>query len=165
MKKLTLLIILGFSVAAFAQFKKTGFPTENVMDGIVAQNSSGPLFGFLNSNNFDMHQSVSMSYSSFGSQGLAMAVYTNSLLYRFSDNLNVQADISVVNSPYSTLGRNFQNSLNGIYLSNASINYRPWKDVFISFQYSSLPYNYYSPYNNFYNGFNNHFNNEPFFGK
>ncbi len=165
MKKIALLIILGFSVAAFAQFKKTGLQTENVMDGILAKNSSGPLFGLLNSSNFDMHQSVSMSYSSFGSDGLAMAVYTNSLLYRFNDKLNVQAAISVVNSPYSTLGRNFQNSLNGIYLSNASINYRPWKDVFITLQYSNLPYNYYSPYDNYYNGFNDHFSKEPLFGK
>ena len=164
MKKLVILFVFGFSIAAFAQFKDSGFPTENVMDGIVAQNSTGPLFGLINPGNFEMHQSVSMSYSSFGSQALAMGVYTNSLLYRFNDKLNVSADISIVNSPYSTLGRNFQNSLNGIYLSNASINYRPWKDVFISLQYSRLP-GYYSPYGNYYNDFNNHYHNDPFFGK
>jgi hypothetical protein len=100
-----------------------------------------------------------MSYSAFGSNGIALGVYTNSMLYNFTDNLNIQADISLVNSPYSTLGQDFQNNLNGIYLSRAAVNYKPWKDVFISLQYRQLPY-YYSPYSGYYGNsmFNRYYN-------
>jgi hypothetical protein len=145
MKKLVLILRLGIYSSVFAQYKDPGFPTENVKDGIIDNSySSGNLFGFLNSENFQMNHQFSMSYSSFGGNGIALGVYTNSMLYSFAENLNVQADVSFVNSPYSTLGQDFQNSLNGIYLSRAAVNYQPWKDVSISLQYRQLPYH--SPY-------------------
>jgi len=145
MKKLLAVFVLAFSISGFAQFKDSGFPTSDIRDGILAKPSSS-LFGFLSSPNFHMNQSYSLSYSTFGNQGLALGVYTNSMSYDFSKNLNVQLEASIVQSPYSTLGSDFQKSINGIYLSRAAVNYRPWKDVSISFQYSRLPYNYYSPY-------------------
>jgi hypothetical protein len=151
MKKLILILILGIYAGAFAQFKDPGFPNESIKDGVIDPSySSGNLFGFLNSENFHMNHQFSMSYSSFGNKGVALGVYTNSMLYNFSDNLNVQTDISFVNSPYSTLGQDFQNNLNGIYLSRAAINYKPWKDVAVSLQYSQLPY--YNPYSRYYGG-------------
>lgn len=151
MKKLVLMLFLGFYTGVFAQYKDPGFPTETVKDGIIDHSySSGNLFGFLNSENFHMNHEFSLSYSAFGSQGLALSIYTNSILYNITDNLDVQTDISFVNSPYSTLGQDFQNSLNGIYLSRAAVNYKPWKDVSISLQYRNLPYSYYNP---FYSGF------------
>ncbi len=167
MKKLLVVFVLAFSISGFAQFKDSGFPTTDVKDGILAKPSSS-LFGFLSSPNFHMNQSYSMSYSTFAGQGLALGVYTNSMSYDFSKNLNVQLDASIVQSPYSTLGSDFQKSINGVYLSRAAVNYRPWKDVSISFQYSRLPYNYYSPYSysgfgyGFYNGFSA---GDPFMGR
>lgn len=150
MKKLILILFLGIYSGALAQYKDPGFPTENVKDGIIDPDySTGNLLGFFNTENFHMNHQFSMSYSSFGNQGLALGVYTNSMLYNFSDNLNIQADISLVNSPYSTLGQDFQNNLNGIYLSRAAVNYKPWKDVSVSLQYRQLPY-YYSPYSGYY---------------
>lgn len=158
MKTLVLILILGIYAGIFAQHKDPGFPTESVKDGIIDPTySSGNLLGFLNSENFHMNHQFSMSYSSFGSNGIALGVYTNSMLYNFADNLNVQADISLVNSPYSTLGQDFQNSLNGIYLSRAAVNYKPWKDVAISLQYRQLPY--YSPFSYYGNSmFNRDYN-------
>ena len=160
MKKLVLLLILGIYAGVYAQYKDPGFPTESVKDGIIDPSySSGNLLGFLNSENFHMRHQLSMSYSAFGSNGIALGVYTNSMLYNFTDNLNIQADISLVNSPYSTLGQDFQNNLNGIYLSRAAVNYKPWKDVSISLQYRQLPY-YYSPYSGYYGNsmFNRYYN-------
>jgi len=160
MKKILIALVLFLAGTAFSQYKDPPFPTANIKDGIINTNSSS-LFGFLNSDNFSMNQSISMSYSSFGNEGLAMGVYTNSMAYKFSNKLNVQADVSVVNSPYSSFGQKFQNNLNGIYLSKAAINYKPWDDVYITFQYRNVPNNYYSPYgygyygNSFYNGFDN----------
>jgi len=146
-------LILSFiSITAYSQFRDSGFPDTSVKDGIV--NNSGPsLFGFLGSDNFQMHHTYSLSYSSFGNNGLALGVYTNSMLYRFSDNLNVQADISVMHSPYSSFGKEFQNSLTGIYLSRAALNYSPWKDFQINIQYRNSPA-YYPGYYNGYNYYN-----------
>ena len=71
------------------------------------------------------------------------------------DNLNVQLDVSVVHSPYSTLGDTFQKNLSGIYISNAAVNYRPWKDFSVHLQYRNIPYGYgyYNPYFNYYSPF------------
>ena len=163
MKKLLLFILLGFSVSAFAQFKGSGFPTENVKDGIISHQTNSSLFGFINPNNFSMKQSYSMSYSTFGGQGMALGVYTNSMMYKFNKNLNVQLDASFIHSPYNTLGSDFQKNINGFYISRAAVNYRPWKDVYISLQYRNVPASYYSGYYGGYSGYNNgFFGGDPF---
>ncbi len=167
MKKLIMAFFLVLSITAFAQFKGSGFPTSDVRDGIVAQPSSS-LFGFINPQNFKMSQSYSMSYSSFGSQGLALGVYTNDMAYKFNDQLNVELAASVVQAPYSTLGSQFNKSINGVYIDRAAINYKPWKNFSVSLQYSNLPYDgygYYSPYSfmggyGLYNGLES-----PYFGR
>lgn len=167
MRKYVLVMILGFCGVIFGQYKDPGFPTESVKDGIIdPAYSSGNLFGFLNSENFHMKHQFSMSYSAFGNHGVALGIYTNSMMYNFTDNLNVQTDISFVNSPYSTLGKDYQNSLNGIYLSRAAVNYKPWKDVAITLQYRRIPYNYYYPYSGYYGGslFNRYNAYDPFLG-
>ncbi len=157
MKKLLMIFVLGLTISTFAQYKNPGFPTETVKDGIISQNSNN-LFGFINPNNFFMKQSYSLSYSTFGSQGLAMGVYTNSMMYKFSNDFNVQLDASFIHSPYNTLGKNFTNSINGFYISKAALNYRPWKDVSISVQYRNVPMSFYQGYyGGYYNGFNNGF--------
>jgi hypothetical protein len=155
MKKLVLMLFLGFYTAVFAQYKDPGFPTTTVEDGILnhSNSSDNNIFGFLNSDNFEMHHQFDLSYSAFGNQGLALSIYTNSMLYNFSDNLNVQTDISFVNSPYTTLSKDFQNNLNGIYLTKAALNYRPWKNFDISVEYNRIP-NGLSPYSFYGSSFN-----------
>lgn len=149
MKKYLLTAILLFSISVNAQFKDPAFPTESPKDGII-NNSSNSLFGFLSSDNFSMHHSFGISYSAFAGQGLSLATYTNSMMYKFTDNMNVQLDASFISSPYSTLGKDFQNSLQGVYISRAAFNYKPWEDVSISLQYRNLPYLYNNNYNGYY---------------
>lgn len=162
MKKLLFVIIVLFAAVNYAQFKDPAFPTSNIKDGIVDY-SSGSLFGFLNSENFSMRHSIGMSYSSFAGQGIALGTYTNSMMYRFSEDLNVQFDASIVHSPYSTLGKEFQNDLSGIYISRAALNYRPWKDFSIHFQYNQYPGSYYyNPFSGYYNR-GSYANYDPFY--
>ena len=71
MKNMMFLFFVIFSMSSYAQFKEPAFPNERIRDGIIDQ-SSGSLFGFLNSDNFMMRHSFNMSYSSFGNQGLAL---------------------------------------------------------------------------------------------
>lgn len=159
MKRLFVLILVLMIGTAFSQYRPKGLSTEHVSDGIINQNQGTPLLGFLNSPNFQMHHSYDVSYTSFGGNSLALTTYTNSMFYRFAENLNVQVDASVVYSPYSTLGKSFENNINGIYLSRAAINYQPWKDVFISVEYRSLPVTYYSPFSGYRNSFFNRYDN------
>jgi hypothetical protein len=153
MKKMFVLIFAVMLGTGYSQYRETGLSTQHISDGIVNQNQGTALLGFLNSSNFQMHHSYDVSYTTAGSNSLALTTYTNSMFYQFSKNLNVQLDASVVYSPYSSLGKNFQNNINGIYLSRAAINYQPWKDVFISVQYRNLPVTYYSPFSGYRSGF------------
>lgn len=156
MKKLTFIIFLLLSVSIFGQYKETGLQTTSVKDGIT-NNSPNYLFGFLNTNDFTMRHSFSMQYSAFGNQGVALGTYTNSMFYRLMNNMNVQVDVSLVHSPYSTFGEAFQKDISGLYISNAAINYYPWKDFSIHVQYRNLPYGsgYYSPFYGMYSPFVN----------
>ncbi len=163
MKKMMILFAAIISLNVYAQFKEPGFPTESIRDGIIDQ-SSGSLFGFLNSDSFMMRHSFNMSYSAFGNQGLALGVYTNSMMLKLADNMNFQVDASIVQSPYSTFGREFQDQLSGIYITKAAFNFKPWDDVFISIQYRNLPMSYhYSDYGFYSNRFYSPFFQEGFF--
>src|SRR3972149_11139900 len=108
MKKMMILSAVILSLNSFAQYKNSGLPSSSIRDGIVNQNT-GSLFGFLNSDNFTMRHSFNMSYSAFGNQGLALGVYTNSMMLKLAEDMNFQVDASIVQSPYSTFGREFQN--------------------------------------------------------
>ena len=162
MKKHLLVFVIIISSVVNAQFKEPVFPTETPKDGIT-DNSSGSLLGFLSNENFSMHHSVGVSYSSIGGYGTSLATYTNSMMYKFSDKMNVQLDASFITSPYSSFGKEFQNSLQGVYISRAAFNYKPWDDVSISFQYRSMPNYYYSPFNR-YNGYYGNSFYDGFFG-
>ncbi len=151
MKKILFVLFVLASVSINAQFKDPVFETEKPKDGII-NNNSNSLFGFINPENFSMHHSFGLSYSAFAGQGMSLATYTNSMMYKFSDKMNVQVDASLVTSPYSTLDKDFQNSIQGIYISRASFNYKPWDDVSISVQYRNMPNYFFDPFNR-YNGF------------
>jgi len=155
MKKLTFILIILISSITFAQFKGEENKPLNIKNSILSDNPSSSLFSFINPENFSMSQSVGLSYSSFGNNGVALGVYTNHMAYKFNDKLNVQLDASLVNSPYNTLGDSFKKSINGIYLDRAQINYHPSKDFNISLMYSNTPLNY---YNNFGYGFGRYSN-------
>ena len=154
MKKLVLLLLITVAVSAFGQFRDDGLNKPSVKEGITTE-TSNYMFGFLNSDNFQMRHSFSMSYTSFGGNGISLGTYTNSMYYKLLNNLNMQMDVSMVYSPYSSFGKNFQNDINGIYISRAAVNYTPFKDMHISIQYRNLPYSgyYYNPYFGIYDGF------------
>jgi hypothetical protein len=149
-KLITFLLFFSFFFIAEAQFKEELNNKTSIREGFLSKDLSSNIFGFIDPSKFSMNHSVSMSYSAFAGQGVAMGVYTNSMRYDFNSNLNVQVDASIVNSPYNTLGDGFKNSINGIYLSRAAINYKPSENTAISIQFRQGPgayYNsYYSPY-------------------
>jgi hypothetical protein len=146
MKKIFFLMMIVFSVSSFGQYKDQLDKPANIKNGIV-NNTSSSFLGLFNPDNFKMSHTFDISFQSLGNFGnLALTTYTNSMFYKFNDQLNVQADISLVNSPYNSFGNEFSKQLNGIYLSRAQITYKPSENLNIIFQYRSIPGGYYSGY-------------------
>lgn len=145
MKKLSLLFLILFSFSANAQFKDQTNKPLDVTSGIVKDYSSS-LFSFFNPDNFKMRHTFDVSYQTSGFGNIALTTYTNSMFYKFNDQLNIEADVSLVNSPYNTFDKSFSQQLNGIYLSRAQLNYKPADNMTIILQYRNMPFNYYNSY-------------------
>ncbi|HYM21115.1 MAG TPA: hypothetical protein VEW28_08950 [Candidatus Kapabacteria bacterium] len=101
---------------------------------------------------FSSHQTYSFSMISGGGGSVGLGMFTNTFGYRASDNLMIRADVSAVYSPFSSFGSAYQKSLNGIYLTNASLDWRVGDNTFVRVSYSASPYypfsnnSYYDPF-------------------
>lgn len=146
MKRIILMLVMFAVITAFAsaQFKEQVESKPDVYQSII-QGGQRSYFGFFNPANLFMRHTFSVSYLSVGGKGIMINSYTNSIFYRFSDNLNLQADISFVNSPFGSLGRGLSNSINGIYINRVELNYRPLNNLLINIQYRQIPF-FYQPY-------------------
>lgn len=125
-----------FSSLSYAQYKDIPYETK------VKLKSNNLIFGFINPKNFSLNHSFNLSYQTFGNTSYSITSYTGTLSYKVLDNLNVSADVTMQYSPFADLGssnavlnKDFQNSLNGVYLSRVSLNYKPMKNMFINIQY------------------------------
>ena len=150
MKRVLVAALLALNLPALAQFKPDSDPAPNVSESLVhPAPGMGSLFGFLNSDNFHMNHSVSMSYQSFNGGGLSLASYTNSMSYKIADPLQAHLDLTFQGSPFgNSLGLQ-STDLTKFFISNASLSYRPADNMFIDLRYSQIPaygYGYgYSP--------------------
>jgi hypothetical protein len=160
MKKMVIVLSL-FSVmvcitTASAQFKSTIDPRPSVTESILRTGDGNFLSGLFDPSKFNMQHSFSLSYASFAGQGMSLGVYTNSMQYKFSDQLDVRTDISLMTSPFNSLGKDAQSSLNGLYLNRAELNYRPWKNTLFQVSYRQIPASswLYSGYGYGYGGLN-----------
>ncbi|MBN2570684.1 MAG: hypothetical protein JXA68_01035 [Ignavibacteriales bacterium] len=166
MKKIILSFIILTGVV-FSQYKEDANKPVDFSSNISENSGSSLLLGFINPNNFSMKHSFSMSYSMFGNNGVALGVYTNRMQYNFTDDLSIQADISFVNSPYSSFGDEFANQINGIYLTQAKLKYKISENSKLTLQFNQIPPGFYNPYNNsyyfrsnfLYDSFHNDFDN------
>ncbi|MCS7228789.1 MAG: hypothetical protein RMJ81_00480 [Candidatus Kryptonium sp.] len=147
MRRIIILVLIASVLAigfASAQFKEQIESKPDVYQSIV-QGGQRSYLGFFNPSNLFMRHTFSVSYFSIGGKGVMVNSYTNSIFYRFSDNLNLQADISFVNSPFGSFGRGFRNNISGIYINRIELNYRPLNNMFINIQYRRVPF-FYDPY-------------------
>ncbi len=148
MKKTALIavIIALFTGLSFSQFKEIPSETRTKLKS----NSGGLILGFINPKNFSISHSFNMSVMTGGNTSVSLASYTATMNYKILKNMNLSADVTMQYSPYASIGSNnpalnkdFQNSLNGINLSRVSLDYRPFKDMYISLNYYNLKGSYY----------------------
>lgn len=134
------------SVSSPAQFKEQTRIKPNVYEAIVQPKSPRNLLSLFDLNRLTMRHSFSISYINLGGKSIMVNRYTNSLFYRFSDKLNLRADISFVHSPFNSFGKDMD--INGVYLNLLELNYRPSKNLFINLRYRQVPiyWDYHYPY-------------------
>jgi hypothetical protein len=150
MKKIYICLALLVFATSFS-FSQLISDLENQDNSLptILKSQENTILGLFNPENFSMHHNYTMSYSSFGGNGIALGVYTNSMSYKFSDKLNVKTDISLIHSPFSTYSKGVTDKLSGIYLSNAEVNYKPYDNIIIQLRYNKSPYSYYDPFSNY----------------
>jgi hypothetical protein len=159
MKTLNILfiLILVISLSVSAQFKSQNPEKTSVANSLFRPSGTNSFLGFLNPENFQMNQNISMQYISGNGYGLSLASYTNSMFYKISNPLNVRLDVSLMGSPFGSYGMGNNTNFNKLFISRAEINYQPWENFHMQLQYRQLPismYGYYTPYNWYTSPFN-----------
>ncbi len=153
------LCVIALSLLAasksYSQFKRTADDEPKVSDSFIRPETDSDLLSFFNPENFKMRQSVSMGYTTIGGQGLALGMYTNSMMYKFSSKIDARVDVSLQSSPYSSLDQRLQSSLTGVFLNRAEVNYRPSDNMLFRVSYQKVPFglnSIFSPYTGLYHG-------------
>jgi hypothetical protein len=139
MKRMLFVFVMTAVLIAIgsAQYKAQRSEGYTNVGQAVTRSSDGLLFGWFDPSRLTMRHSYSLSYSSFGGQGLSVGMYTNSLFYKISGPLDVQFDVSLIHSPFGSFAgaKNFS----GISLSRAELNYRPAENMWFRVQFRQLP--------------------------
>jgi hypothetical protein len=132
------LVLVVCAMTAAAQFR-TPKEDSRISESLIQAPSSSFLFGWFDPTRFSMHHSLSYTYLSSGGEGMSLGTYTNSMQYRFADNLNAAADVSLSYMPTGSFMGSGKNDLSKIYLSRAQLDYHPWENMSIQLQYRALP--------------------------
>jgi len=151
-KAAIILFVLSFGVQQqlCAQFKNNDTKKENfaalLADG---QKSSGGLSALLGIDPGRLHmtQSYMMSYGTIGGRSLSQGIYLNTLQYDFKLPLKLQLQWGMAHNPLQASG--IQSPLkSGLFLSGASLEYQPAKNVKLELGISSYPQHeyYLSPF-------------------
>jgi hypothetical protein len=137
----SILIIFASVMSSRAQFRPGfGLPQEKPVDARTAMTSSTSFLSSLfDPERFSMRQTYSMSFMSGAGYSLGLSALTNTFAFKAADNLFFSADVSAVYSPYSSLGTAHSKSLNGIYLTNARMDWRLGEHTSLHIIYSAPP--------------------------
>ncbi len=135
----TVLAVAIVSVTTVGQFRSQPEARSSVAESLIRQDNGGLLFGWFDPSRFTMHNSYSLSYTTFGGEGFSLGTLTSSLAYQISDPLSLQFDVSLMHSPFNNFGGRFANNISGIYLTRAELNYRPSKNTLFQIQFRQLP--------------------------
>lgn len=144
-----LVAVLALTAPAQAQLRSASTNGSSPVQ-LYDSGASGFLMNTLfNPQHFKMGHSFEMSMGSGGGHTSSLAMYTNSLMWRFGDKFAARADIAMAYSPYSS-GFNGSGSFSNspkVFLRNAQIDYQPLKNMTIHLQIQQSPYGHYAaPY-------------------
>lgn len=167
MKKIFLASLLGLGMMATASTADAQIRAQKAREeaeqragntlGAMTQSDDDGFFSKLfNKANWSTQQQYSFSYSSNGQQSMGLSMFTNRFTFKPSEELRFSADVSAVYSPFANFGNNalnndIQKQINGIYLTNARMDWKLSESMFMTIQYNGGPQNgmydpFYSPW-------------------
>lgn len=139
------ILIVAFFVwteSGFAQLRKD-IAKPNI-SGVLTNPGADFLFGLLDPSKIHMRHSFAMSYGSFGSGGLMLSSYLNTIDYQITEKLFLRTNLGIMTSPYNTYGENF--FLNKPqFFGGAQLDYKINNNTSLQLRFDSAPYYYYRP--------------------
>lgn len=144
---LCLVFLLSVAQPADAQLRED-VRARNAPTQLYGSNTGVDLFNKLFSDeHFRMAHSYEMSFSSFGGNSASMGMYTNTMMWQFSDELAARVDVSLAHSPFGGTAFGQQDQNPRVFLRNAEVAYRPAENVEFRFMMRQSPYgSYMGPY-------------------
>lgn len=141
-----LMVMLGLAAPAQAQLRENvPAAVQRAPMRLYSMGSGFSLNDLFSAEHFRMQHTYEMSMGTIGGYSYSLGVYTNSMLWQFSDKLAARVDIGVAHSPFGgSLGIERRPQ---IFLRNAEVAYRPRENMLLQFSVRQSPYGYYlSPY-------------------
>ncbi len=139
---MALLAFLAVQIPVHAQLKEDA--KQPNISGILNNPYQGLASGLLDPSKLQMNHSVSMSFGSFGGQGLMLSTYMNTMHYQITDKMHLRTDLGIMSSPYNTFGEGF--SLNEPqFFGGAQLDYQINDKTSLMLRIDNMPYYQYRP--------------------
>lgn len=120
MKKNILFLLLSITVSIFSQFRTDVEEFDPRLK--LMSPSTGSLFDM---SRINIDHSVSMNYSSSGSNSVFINEYVAGINYRISDPMRLRFELGMSYVPYSTFSIPGEDQSADVYLKSASFDYKP----------------------------------------
>ncbi|MDD5765787.1 MAG: hypothetical protein PHW79_06045 [Candidatus Marinimicrobia bacterium] len=127
-----------------SQLRESASVEQNIKIPGVGSSLLG--LGFLDKSRFSMHQSYSLSLSTFGKQSASMGVYQNNFSYLFSDKLMMNGRVGFYHDPLKIGNTQLNQNLLENISYGADLIYRPKENVVLNFSFDRAPATYYYGY-------------------
>lgn len=144
-----LVVFLGVATPVQAQFRDA--PTAQRSSAKLYDTGNNALFNKLFSpEHFRMSHSLEFSTGSFGGNSSSLGMYTNTMMWQFSNKLAARMDVALAYSPDAgpsngALNQNaFGNNNGRVFLRNAELAYRPNERTRIHLSFRQSPYGTYA---------------------
>lgn len=145
--QIVLIVVLGTAVPAQAQMRNQVESSQPAPAQLYDSNvPSFTLNNLFSPEHFTMGHSYEMSFGSFGGGSESLGMYTNTMLFQFSRQLDARVDVSVA---HSFTGNQFGNEGQGgqVFIRNAQVNYRPTENMQFHISFRQSPFGMYGhPY-------------------
>ena len=134
-----MLAAIAFVATLPAQFK-SDLQIGEIPTNLNGELDSRPSLSLFDPERFDMSYGLSMSMMSNGQSMYSLTGLTNRIAYLITDNLKIDANITLYKSQMPFQQQNkFNNLLDIAY--DAGVTYKPTESSFLQIRFQSLPYN------------------------
>ena len=139
LRLLMVAILVVLTVSASAQAQVTT-DLSSTGSGTLFTQPKGFLDALFNSSRFSMSHSYSMTVGSVGKYGFNQGLYLNTMTWQVADPLLMQIRVGYAHQPLgqSALFGQSQSS-SQLFLQQAYLEYKPFKNAKLTFEYQSMP--------------------------